>query len=81
MEPGNLGSALVFGAIPALVVLALVYWLDRYEKEPATLLAFALGVGAILAPSLAVLLQSAFDVPTSVAVQTAVPFSRFGQSP
>jgi RsiW-degrading membrane proteinase PrsW (M82 family) len=76
MEPGNLGSALVFGALPALVVLALVYWLDRYEKEPATLLAFALGVGAILAPSLAVLLQSAFDVPTSIAVQTAVPFSR-----
>jgi hypothetical protein len=66
----------VFGVLPALVVLALVYWLDRYEKEPATLLAFALGIGAILAPALAVLIEKALDVPTSVAVSNVVTPSR-----
>jgi protease PrsW len=76
MEPGNLGSALVFGALPAFAVLALVYWLDRYEKEPASLLAMALGIGAILAPAVAVMIQKILDVPTSIAVQSSVPFSR-----
>lgn len=76
MEPGNLGSALVFGALPAFAVIALVYWLDRYEKEPASLLAMAVGIGAILAPAVAVLIQKALDVPTSIAVQSDVPFSR-----
>jgi RsiW-degrading membrane proteinase PrsW (M82 family) len=76
MEPGNLGSALVFGALPAFAVLALVYWLDRYEKEPASLLAMALGIGAILAPAVAVLIQKAVDVPTSIAVASDVPLAR-----
>ncbi|MCA1726115.1 MAG: PrsW family intramembrane metalloprotease [Actinobacteria bacterium] len=76
MEPGNLGSAFVFGVVPALVYLGIVYWLDRYEKEPSRLVAIAIAFGAILAPAAAVGIQSLLDVPTSVALQSAVSFSR-----
>lgn len=76
MDAGNLGSALLFGALPALALLAIVYGLDRYEKEPVRLLAIALGFGAVIAPALAVGVQSILDVPTSVTFQSTVPFAR-----
>jgi RsiW-degrading membrane proteinase PrsW (M82 family) len=76
VETGNLGTALVFGVVPAAILLAVLYWLDRYEKEPSRLLAFALAFGAIAAPAIAVAVQSMLDVPTSVALQSTVTFSR-----
>jgi len=76
MHPGNLGSALVFAVVPAFVLLAVIYWLDRYEKEPARLLATALLFGAVLAPLAAVLIQKAAGVPTSIVVQSVIPHSR-----
>jgi RsiW-degrading membrane proteinase PrsW (M82 family) len=76
VQPGNLGSALVFGVVPAIGVIGLVYALDRYEKEPVRLLAAAVGFGAILAPAGAVLIERLLAIPTSVVVQTAVPYAR-----
>src|SRR5437762_2829025 len=42
MHPGSFVTAFVWGVIPAVVLLLIVYWLDRYEKEPLRLLALAL---------------------------------------
>jgi RsiW-degrading membrane proteinase PrsW (M82 family) len=76
MHPGNLGSALVFAVVPALILLGAIYWLDRYEKEPSRLLAIALFFGAILAPVVAFVIQKIAGVPTSMAAQSTVPRSR-----
>ena len=76
MHPGNLGSAIVFAVLPALALLALIYWLDRYEKEPARLLGIALLFGAVLSPLVAFLIEKAADIPTSLAVQSVVSKSR-----
>lgn len=76
MHPGNLGSALVFAVLPALVLLGLIYWLDRYEKEPGRLLGIALLFGAVAAPLVAFLIEKAAGVPTSLAVQSVVSKSR-----
>ena len=76
MQPGNLGSALVFAVLPAAVLLAVIYWLDRYEKEPGRLLAIALGLGAVVAPLVAFLIEKAAGVPSSLAAQSVVPKSR-----
>jgi protease PrsW len=73
MEPGNLGTALVWGVLPALVLLAVIYWLDRFEKEPLRLLAIALLAGAIVAPFLAVVLEDLLGIRSSAFVQTTVP--------
>ena len=50
MPHGNLLTAILWSAIPAIILLAGIYYLDRYEKEPARLIAIALGAGAIVAP-------------------------------
>jgi protease PrsW len=76
MEPGSFLTAFVWGVLPAAVLLAIVYWLDRYEKEPLRLLAIALLFGAILAPLVAVLLEDALDVRSSAFVSTAIPFGQ-----
>jgi RsiW-degrading membrane proteinase PrsW (M82 family) len=41
--------ALMLSFIPALSCAALVYWLDRYEKEPRILLGAVFGWGAVIA--------------------------------
>jgi RsiW-degrading membrane proteinase PrsW (M82 family) len=76
VHPGTLGSAMVFAVLPALALLALIYWLDRYEKEPGRLLGIALLFGAVAAPLVAFLVEKAAGVPTSLAVQTVVSRSR-----
>lgn len=50
-------TALLLSFIPAFCCAALVYWLDRYEKEPRILLGMVFGWGAIVAILGAVLAQ------------------------
>jgi RsiW-degrading membrane proteinase PrsW (M82 family) len=49
--------ALLLSFIPALGCAALVYWLDRYEKEPRILLGAVFGWGAVIAVIGAVVAQ------------------------
>ena len=49
--------------IPTVFYVAVVWWLDRYEKEPLWLLALAFLWGAIPAAIFSVLLELALDVP------------------
>ena len=55
--------AVVAAGLPTLIYLALVWWLDRYEKEPAHLLAVTFLWGALPAAVLAVTLDLALDAP------------------
>lgn len=49
--------ALLLSFIPAMLCAALVYWLDRYEKEPRILLGAVFGWGAVIAVIGAVVAQ------------------------
>ena len=77
MPHGNLLTAILWSAIPAIILLAGIYYLDRYEKEPARLIAIALGAGAIVAPVLTAWIQKAFDVPNSVGTSQAIVIPEF----
>ena len=69
---GSLVTAILWSLIPAVILLAVIYYLDRYEKEPVRLIAIALGAGAIVAPLATAWIEKAFGVPNSVAAQAFV---------
>ena len=54
--------ALLFAFVPAFFMAALVYWLDRYEKEPLILLGAAFLWGAIVAAGGAFIINSIFGI-------------------
>jgi protease PrsW len=57
-------SLAVLGALfPTVIYVAMVWWLDRYEKEPLWLLALAFLWGAIPAAILSVILEFLLDLP------------------
>ena len=56
-SPGAILLSLVVAFIPALGYTLLVWWLDRYEREPFRLLVIAFFWGAVPAIALAILLE------------------------
>jgi protease PrsW len=54
--------ALFFAFVPAFCMAAIIYWLDRYEKEPVVLLGAAFCWGAIIAAGGAFLVNTLFGV-------------------
>ncbi|MDR7569643.1 MAG: PrsW family glutamic-type intramembrane protease [Armatimonadota bacterium] len=64
------GSGVILGALIVLVLTALyvaiLYWADRHEKEPGSVLAAALLGGAIAAPVLTVVLERLAGIRMSV---------------
>jgi RsiW-degrading membrane proteinase PrsW (M82 family) len=57
--------AILGGLLPTLVYVLLLWWLDRYEKEPAWLLATAFFWGAVPAALLSLIAELLLDVPMS----------------
>jgi RsiW-degrading membrane proteinase PrsW (M82 family) len=55
--------AFLGAVIPTTCYVALIWWLDRYEKEPLWLLALAFLWGAVPAAIVSVLLEFALDIP------------------
>jgi protease PrsW len=49
--------SVIFGFVPMFFLAAIIYWLDRYEKEPKILLGAVFGWGAIVAVIGALVLQ------------------------
>jgi RsiW-degrading membrane proteinase PrsW (M82 family) len=47
-------AAVVLAVIPSLIYLAILNAIDRYEKEPWTILLACLGAGAIVAPAITI---------------------------
>ena len=55
-------GALLLAFVPAFLMAAFVYWLDRYEKEPLIMLGAAFVWGAIVAAGGAFLLNTVFGI-------------------
>jgi RsiW-degrading membrane proteinase PrsW (M82 family) len=77
-QTGSFWTALVWAVIPAAVVLAAIWWLDRYEKEPLRLVALALVFGAVLAPAIAYAIEKGLGISTSFTGQGIVPHFQLG---
>jgi RsiW-degrading membrane proteinase PrsW (M82 family) len=56
--PGALVTGTLLAAIPVVPLVASYLWLDRYEPEPRSLLVLGLGWGALVATSIALVLQA-----------------------
>ena len=54
--------SLFFGFVPMFFFAALVYWLDRYEKEPKILLGAAFFWGVVIAAGGAFIINTAFGM-------------------
>lgn len=66
---------------PMLLYAALLWWLDRYEKEPLGLLGFAFLWGAIPSIILSLILEIIFDVPImALSGQNALIYNLLGGS-
>ncbi|MBA2358268.1 MAG: PrsW family intramembrane metalloprotease, partial [Actinobacteria bacterium] len=78
MEPGSFWTALIWAIVPMLLLLAAIWWVDRYEKEPLRLLGLALVFGGVLAPAITYALDRAFDIATSLSSQQIVPEPSLG---
>jgi RsiW-degrading membrane proteinase PrsW (M82 family) len=57
--------AILGGLVPTLVYVLLLLWLDRYEKEPAWMLATAFFWGALPAALLSLVIELLLDMPLS----------------
>jgi len=55
-------AALGFAFLPAFLMAAFIYWLDRYEKEPLILLGAAFFWGAVVAAGGAYLINTVFGL-------------------
>jgi RsiW-degrading membrane proteinase PrsW (M82 family) len=54
----GLFAGVVFALVPVLVVVPSLLWLDRFESEPPTLVAFAFAWGAVVATFVALVVNS-----------------------
>ncbi len=55
--------ALLGALVPTVLYILFIWWLDRYEKEPLSLLALAFLWGAIPAAFVSIVLEVLFDIP------------------
>lgn len=74
----GLGISWVVGVVPALVLLALLYYADRYEKEPARLVLSAFFWGAWPAFLIGLAVVLIFRLPIELWGRDAVEAVRFG---
>jgi len=70
--------ALLAGVVPALVYVGVLYWVDRYEKEPKRLLAAAFVWGAIPSVALALAMELFFRLPPDLIGPQALEAVRLG---
>ena len=56
-------SSIVIAAIPTAIFVVLIYWIDRYEKEPLWLLITAFLWGAIPSIIAAFILNTLLSIP------------------
>lgn len=64
-------AALVFGLVPMVVYAFILWWFDRYEKEPVGLLIAVFLWGAVPAIIFAIIVELVLDIPISYFVDPA----------
>jgi RsiW-degrading membrane proteinase PrsW (M82 family) len=74
----GLTISLLAGVLPTLLYVGVLYWADRYEKEPGRLLAVTFLWGAIPALFVAVAVRLFFQLPIDMLGQEAVEAVRAG---
>ncbi len=62
----GIGTALLAGTLPTVLYVLLLYWADRYEKEPKRLLATAFAWGALPAILLAAVVRLLSNLPPAL---------------
>lgn len=63
--------SIIAALIPALIYIAIIYWFDRYEKEPAWLLTAAFFWGAIPSIIISLIFNTIFGIPFELLVEGA----------
>jgi RsiW-degrading membrane proteinase PrsW (M82 family) len=70
--------SLMAGMIPTILYVGLIYWNDRYEKEPKILLTTVFIWGAIPAILITIFVELFFQFPVEVTGPQAIEVIRFG---
>jgi RsiW-degrading membrane proteinase PrsW (M82 family) len=65
-EPGALAAAALLAIVPSLLYVVVLNAIDRYEKEPWTILLASLGLGAVAAPVLSIAILAATGRPAGL---------------
>ena len=65
-EPTTIVSALLIAIVPSVAYLLVLNAIDRYEKEPWTILMACVGLGAVVAPILVVLVLVLLGRPAAL---------------
>src|SRR5688572_27452960 len=65
-------ASLFFGFVPMFLFAAIVYWFDRYEKEPKMLLGAAFFWGVVIAAGGAFIINTVFGVGIFLATNSEV---------
>jgi hypothetical protein len=68
----DLGPTAVLAVVPALLYLAVLRAIDRYEPEPWTFILAAVGLGALAAPVLSMAVLAALGYPASLPGEAAL---------
>jgi RsiW-degrading membrane proteinase PrsW (M82 family) len=74
----GVGLAVLAAVVPSFVYIGVLYWVDRYEKEPKRLLAAAFLWGAIPAVLLALAVELFFSLPPDLIGPQALEAVRLG---
>ena len=78
---GNVLLILVLSFVPMLFYALILWWFDRYEKEPLSLLLIAFLWGAIPSIILALILQIVLDIPlTGIQASSTLTYELVGSS-
>ena len=75
---GGLVISLLISLAPILLLIAILSWIDRYEREPVRMLAFAFFWGAIPALVISLSLQLFFKLPPGMLGANALQAVRLG---
>ena len=71
----------VLSFVPALLYATVLWWLDRYEKEPLALLAVAFLWGAVPSVILALIMEVVLDAPlTAIQSSNQLTYELLGAS-
>lgn len=68
-----LAIAILLAFVPTIIYALMVWWLDRYEKEPLPLLIVAFLWGAVPAVILAIVLEIGAGIPMQVLITSDAP--------
>lgn len=71
---------LLLSFVPMLLYALVLWWLDRFEKEPLHLLALAFLWGAVPAIILSLVLEVVFDIPITLLAGNVLTYDLLGSS-